>query len=173
MKYRNLHVFITSALLITSVASAGDKLSRAEAAAVVDKVFNVLDCDIDGVIDRLEIDEHFAQLWLPLDTDRSGALSKLEYTYVHRAVPEATAKKLFADADADKDKNVTPIEFQKHMERMIQIVDDEGDGDIMRDDVGFKPVKEPIKMSGKHDHETHVHHDHEKHQPVETESAKQ
>lgn len=125
------------------VAPAADGIGRDHARAVVNLIFNALDCDVDGVVDPGEVDEHFAQLWHPIDRDRSRTLSPREYALTHHEVAEPIAQALFADADANGDGDVDFREFNAHIKRLIIVIDNDGDLEISRADVGLKPWPMP------------------------------
>lgn len=149
-----LFMVLSGILLVSSNASAattddtaGNKTAGYK--AMVNATFNLLDCDTDGIIDPFEVDEHFSQLWLPVDRDHSRSLSKKEYFYTHRTVSKKVEDFLFRDADRNLDKKVSPEEFQRQMERAIGSLDSDQDGEVVRSDVGLKPMvifRKPIKV---------------------------
>ncbi|MEE4379603.1 MAG: EF-hand domain-containing protein [Candidatus Competibacteraceae bacterium] len=120
-----------------------DGIKQNHALAVVKAVFSRLDCDLDGTIDPSEVDDHFAQLWHPIDRDRSRTLSKNEYALSHRSVPDTIGTALFRDADADTNGQISVTEYRKHLERMILTVDQDGDREVSLTDVGLKPMPTP------------------------------
>jgi hypothetical protein len=110
-----------------------------QASAIVAAVFDRLDCDYDGTIDIGEIDEHFAMIWLPADGDRSRGLSRREYSAMHGALSVADEAALFRDADADGSGQVTAWELRLHLQRLVEMLDDDGDYEISRADTGMGP----------------------------------
>ncbi|MEZ5582764.1 MAG: EF-hand domain-containing protein [Candidatus Competibacteraceae bacterium] len=132
----------TTGLLLASGVSLGDTdgIEQSHAKAVVQAIFNRLDCDLDGTVDPSEVGEHIAQLWHPIDRDQSRTLSKKEYALTHRAVPEDIGTALFRDADADGDGQISVSEFRHHLERMIVKVDSNGDREVSLTEVGLKPM---------------------------------
>jgi Ca2+-binding EF-hand superfamily protein len=130
----------TGWLTAPGVVLGDDGVDPPHAQAVVNAVFGLLDCDLDGVIDPTEVDEHFAQLWHPADRDQSRMLSRKEYALLHRAVPDAIAAALFREADADADGQVSPNELRQHLQRMILRVDTNGDREVASADIGLNPM---------------------------------
>jgi hypothetical protein len=114
-------------------------IDEVQAKAITSRVFNALDCDTNGYVEPSEVDDHFAQLWHPIDIDRSRSLTPREYAKTHKKLDERAAKALFADADANANGEVDVREFGDHLRRMILILDTDGDYEISRDDVGLKP----------------------------------
>ena len=125
--------------VLCSACLAEEPVDRDSAAAVVNLVFNRLDCDLDGTVEPEEVDEHLGQLWHPIDVDRSRWLNAREYAMSHRSVSVEVGASLFDEADADADGKISVDEYQAHLKRMILRVDDDGDREVSRPDVGLKP----------------------------------
>ena len=132
-------------MLAMPVSHAGEAPDLADAKSVLNLLFYPLDCDMDGVIDPGEVDEHISQLWLPIDGDRSRTLSPKEYAMTHRTLDAKSDAVLFADADANHDGVVGVDEFRAHVKRMIRLLDTDGDREISRGDAGLKPLPKPIR----------------------------
>jgi hypothetical protein len=120
-------------------ATAVAEISEDQARAVAGRVFNALDCDINGFVEPNEVDDHFAQLWHPIDVDRSRSLNPREYAMTHDKLDDAAASALFVDADTNSDGEVSPREFGDHLRRVIVLLDTDGDNEISRADAGVKP----------------------------------
>lgn len=114
-------------------------------------IFDRLDCDLDGTVEVAEVDDHFAQVWAPLDVDRSRSLSRTEYARTHPALPDTAARALFTDADADGDGRVNANEFRLHLQRMIRTLDADGDYVVSRADAGLAA---PVRVARKTEPET-------------------
>ena len=73
--------------------NAHAKVEAKHARALIGAFFQVLDCDLEGNVELSEIDDHFAQVWGPIDLDRSRALSAREYWKMHRPLtPEGVSE---------------------------------------------------------------------------------
>lgn len=130
---------LVASLLVLPQGVIGDEgVGQEQARAVVSAIFDRLDCEFDGVIEPDEVDEHFAQVWLPADRDRSRFLSSNEYSRTHRSVPDQTGAALFRDADSNEDGQVVASEFRLHLQRMIKTLDLDHNGEITRKDAGLK-----------------------------------
>lgn len=141
MKYPvpGLAGWILLATLSLAPPGFASPMSHEGAVAVVNLLFNALDCDLDGTVEPAEVDDHFGQLWLPVDRDQSQTLSRGEYAMTHRKMDDAGSDALFADADANRDGEVDVNEYRAHVKRMILLVDSDGDREATRPDVGLKP----------------------------------
>lgn len=123
---------------------ADSVLAQGPARAVVNLIYNRLDCDLDGTVESDEVDDHIAQLWHPIDSDRSRSLTAKEYAMTHRAVDADTDKVLFQDADANADGQVSVDEFRAHLKRALLAVDADGDFEVTRQEAGLKPLPQPF-----------------------------
>lgn len=104
-------------------ATQPEPLLNWEAYALVDKNFQALDCENIGEFPPEEIDDHMGQVWLPVTAGQTQELSPRVYAKVHHGVPEASAARLFADADLDGDGKVTPNELRDQFVRLIVQLD--------------------------------------------------
>lgn len=123
-----------------SLPVAVPAVEQNEARALVGLVFDRLDCDMDGRVDVGEVDEHFSQMWMPIDVDRSRTLNRREYAMTHRAVADDVADRLYRDADGDADGTVDVREFRQHVKRMILAVDSDGDREVDRANAGLRAL---------------------------------
>lgn len=101
-------------------------------------LFSRLDCDLDGTIEQAEIDDHFAQIWLPADSDASQSLNNREYTLITGALNETQRNQTFATADADASGTVSANELRRYLFNLIELLDDNGDLELSRADLGMK-----------------------------------
>lgn len=123
--------------VVPSGAVGDEGATQEQARAVVSEIFDRLDCEIDGIIEPDEVDEHFAQVWLPADSDRSRWLSPKEYSLTHKPVPDPVGETLFRDADSDKNGQIDAREFRSQLQRMIKTLDLDRNGEITRKDAGL------------------------------------
>ncbi len=149
---RTLLLLIT--LCATPLAAANEsnesELKREHAQALIGAFFQVLDCDLEGNVELSEIDDHFAQVWGPIDLDRSRALSSREYWKMHRPLtPEGDAA-LWRDADRDGDSLVSPAELRSQLRRLMPLLDADGDLEISGAEAGF--------VAHRHEHHHKVGH---------------
>lgn len=129
--------FLISLSVVPQGAMSDEGIGQEGARAVVSAIFDRLDCEMDGIIEPDEVDEHFGSVWLPADKDRSRFLSPKEYSLTHRTVPDPIGEALFRDADANADGKVASYEFRSHLQRMIKTLDLDHDGEISRMDAGL------------------------------------
>lgn len=103
------------------------------------RMFDRLDANNDGKVDRLEIeqarDAHFARF----DADGDGRVTEAEFEAGHAAMREqrrqARQARMFARHDADGDGVLTSEELPgQGMARMLERLDSDGDGTISRDE---------------------------------------
>ncbi len=144
MKLSFFALFLGCALFATASARAEQPLQREYAKAVVNLLFNRLDCDLDGTVEPSEVDDHIAQLWHPIDNDRSRSLSPKEYAMSHRALAADGEQALFDNADANRDGQISVDEYRAHVKRAIVAVDTDGDREATRLDAGLNPWPKPF-----------------------------
>lgn len=123
------------------------------AQALVRSIFDRLDCDLDGTIEVDEVDEHFAQIWLPADQDTSRALSKKEFQTLHGNMRADQAESLFKEADADGDQWVNASELRRNLRQLVALADGNGDHEVSREEVGLQPHPVALnRAAAKHGH---------------------
>lgn len=129
------------ALALCCSGSAAAELTASAADLVVQRIYNQLDCDLDGTVEPDEVDEHFAQVWAPMDRDGSRTLSAMEYGQLvgTGGAPQARERQrqLFRDADADASAAIDPAEMRAHLRRLIVLADRNGDYEVTRTEVGL------------------------------------
>ncbi|MEM1230945.1 MAG: hypothetical protein AAGI15_10440, partial [Pseudomonadota bacterium] len=133
------------ALLGASPGVAAE-LTATTADLVVKRIYMQLDCDLDGAVEPDEVDEHFAQVWAPMDRDGSRTLSSTEYWQLlgsavstQPVAADARVQQLFGDADADANQAIDPAEMRAHLRRLIVLADRNGDYEVTRPEVGLAP----------------------------------
>ncbi len=124
-----------------AAAQAGQSVRPDQARAVLQNLFSALDCDMAGDIDAGEVDDHFGQVWLPVDRDRSRLLDRSEYSRVHHAIPAADSRALFADADRNGDDGIDHNEYRAHLQRLLEVLDADANGSVTREEAGFADTR--------------------------------
>jgi Ca2+-binding EF-hand superfamily protein len=112
--------------------------------ARLDRMFQRLDTDEDGVISSAEISARRSAAFDQFDADGDGSLTINEIAAAQEAIREArrTARTLrnvsrargFSNADADGDGTLSKDEFAEARGRMLSRIDANGDGDITREE---------------------------------------
>lgn len=115
-----------------------------EAYAVIDKNFQSLDCENIGEFPPEEIDDHIGQVWLPVTAGQTQELTPRLYAKTHHGVPEDTAARLFADADADGDGKVILRESRDQFVRLIEQLDLNGDRWLTRAELDQSEPGQPF-----------------------------
>lgn len=110
-------------------------VSKEDAAAVIGYIFSRLDCDLEGTVEVSEVDDHFAQVWTPLDIDWSRSLSPKEYSLTHVAKTEASARTLYEHADRNGDGRIGYTEFRLHLQELVAVLDANDDREVSRAEV--------------------------------------
>jgi hypothetical protein len=139
-----------SSILAANLAIGDQGIDKEQAQAVVGSIFDRLDCESAGTIDSAEVDDHFSQVWLPADRDRSRTLTKMEYSQIHLPVSKASGKLLFLDADANADGQIQASELRLHLQRMIKTLDADGNHEVSRKEAGLKPHPSPKPHTHEH-----------------------
>lgn len=120
------------------VAPERPTMTAEHARAMLKVQFQNFDCENVGFIHAGEVDDHFAQLWLPNDADSDRLLTDKEYRRTHAGSAEAHAA-MFAHADRDGSGAVSFNEMRNHLFDLIAVLDDDGDGEINRIQAGLGP----------------------------------
>lgn len=150
MKYTGIHLVALSVVLVApavmmadSAANAAQKgpqaLAPEHAMAMLNVNFQRLDCENSGVAHIDEIDDHFAQIWLPADRDQNRSLSPSEFRGTHTTVDAVAEVALFADADANGDGRISASEMRWHLRRLMRLVDANGDAVVTLAEAGLPP----------------------------------
>lgn len=156
-----------SALLITS-AACGRVLAEQILAPqttepeqhFVKTVFHTLDCENIGQMQASEIDEHFNQLFLPYDRDRSRSLSEQEFISGKTGNKQLEAV-IFKRMDSDHNKTVSVKEYREYVFYAAQLIDTDHDGEVSLSEAGL--TKTPVhkkpkpKLENKEQAEGHAH----------------
>lgn len=149
---RNL---VLAALIVGSLpaAHAGPiVLTDVEAKTVVDPAFDALDCENVGMIGPWEVDDHFAQLWLPITMGNNQPLKPTQFAKLHHKLPEPSARALFESADTDGSGAVDEMELRVFMRGLVRQLDRDGDGDTSREEVRLSdadraPLRDPATLA--------------------------
>ena len=112
-------------------------LQAETARQVIRGVFDMLDCDLDGTVEQAEVDEHFAQIWLPADRDASRSLDAREFLVLQGGLTDAERQRHFARADGNRNGEISPSELRRHLAGLIEQIDDDGDLELSRADLGL------------------------------------
>ena len=72
-----------------SEAAERPQMTPAHAKAMLQRQFQNFDCENQGRIFIGEVDDHFAQLWLPADGNQNQKLTPREYQRTHLGTEEA------------------------------------------------------------------------------------
>jgi len=104
------------------------------------QMFERLDTNNDGKIDRLEIEQAQNERFARLDADGDGRVTQAEFEAGRAAMREerreARQARMFARHDADGDGVLTSDELPgPRMERMLDRLDSNGDGAITREEM--------------------------------------
>lgn len=97
---------------------------------VLGPYFDILDCDREGLIDTGQIDEHFTQLFGPLDMDRSRNLTPGEFIHHTQHRSRSRQEAAFKMADKDGDDLVSVNEFLAFYYGMVEAADTNRDGEV-------------------------------------------
>lgn len=119
-----------SAARVPEAALATD--GPAAAAFVLIPVFDILDCNRADAIDAAQVEEHFSQMFAPLDRDRSRTLSLDEYVGAIRGAERQARERLFARIDVNTDGIASVKEYRNHLFEMIELADTNKDGEVTR-----------------------------------------
>lgn len=111
------------------------QLLRQQASAFLVPVFDILDCTDQGFIESGEVDEHFAQVFNPMDRNRSRSLSRSEYLRYGSAETLSLREAAFDGIDTDRDQSVSALEFRSYLFQIIEIADTDGDGEVTREEL--------------------------------------
>lgn len=103
------------------------------------RMFDRLDVNNDGKVDRLEIEQARDARFARFDADGDGRVTQAEFEAGHAAMREQRRKarqaRMFARHDADGDGVLTEDELPgQGMARMLDRLDSDGDGAISRDE---------------------------------------
>jgi hypothetical protein len=114
-----------TAIAVPAIAqSPTQPIPRTEFLAVMDQEFRKMDADKDGKLTRAEIEafqraaavaesaQRNRALFSQLDTDRNGQLSPAEFTKLSVSPPTPNAAPVLAQADLNRDQQVTLVEYR-------------------------------------------------------------
>lgn len=117
------------------------------AAFVLEPLFDTLDCDRKDAIDDGQIDEHFSQLFAPMDLDQSRSLTLSEFVRSSRTNARPRQEAVFSLADRNGDGLVSALEYGEFLVTMIGLADTDKDGDVTRVELlSHLPTKAPVQL---------------------------
>ena len=114
-------LFVIAMLIMTSVVY-GQQQSPASQQAIWDNV----DKNKDGFIDRIEFLEEMIDAFFFIDADKDGYLTLVEI----RTVVGTLDAKQFEDADRDKNGKLDIFEYENALSKVFDAADTNGDGKI-------------------------------------------
>lgn len=135
----------TKGLVIGQSQEAPMALAAEHARAMLNINFQRFDCENSGLAHVDEVDDHFAQIWLPADRDQNRTLSPTEYRRTHTSLGAAAEAALFADADANGDGQIAANEMRWHLRRLMRLADANGDAAVSLAEAGLPP--DPYALS--------------------------
>lgn len=126
-----------AALALAIVAGPG--LATAEGGPAVAGLFERLDLDGDGAVDRAELDRFRQARFLEADADRSGAITREEMRAAAERRAVRMARRIFARMDRDGDGLVARAEYDAvsagRMSRVFERFDGNRDGRVTRAEI--------------------------------------
>lgn len=130
------------AVLIAGVAGMG-ALAQSGDRDKLDKVFDRIDANGDGVATRAEVLEARRGRMASADSDGDGAVSIAEFTAAATERAERRASRVFARLDDDGDGLVTSTELEesrksRRADRFFDRFDADGDGAVSREEMRKK-----------------------------------
>lgn len=137
------------ALLVVSAAPAAlaqeQKAPPVTKGHAVDRMFQDLDADKSGAIEKSEVDAATQKRFQALDANGDGALTSDEIAAAHAKQAEERRKraeewraKRFGQLDANGDGKVTLEEFGARHGQMFARADADGDGKITREEMASR-----------------------------------
>lgn len=135
MKYRISTLFFLIFVMsgYTGVCVAADPIDEQRALAgfiLKPPIFNFLDCENDGTIEKGEVDEHFPQVFFIYDKDRSRDLSRSEYVSSTHPEDKALQARIFKLMDSNGDNLVSTTEYRLYFYQIIDSADINSDGEV-------------------------------------------
>lgn len=131
MFVRNIGIVVVSATLAACTAQPKTQSEQQMLARqTLLPMFEILDCTDEGHLEAGEIAEHISQIFLPFDRDRSRSLSPTEFSRASRFSDAALAKAGFSMSDANADGAVSSQEFSGYLERLIDVLDADSNGEL-------------------------------------------
>jgi hypothetical protein len=119
-----------AATAVANEPEPGDTMDSA--AFALKPLFNVLDCEGEGVIRPNEIDEHIAQVLSVYDRDGSRTVSRNEYLRSAAGAARERQGALFDGSDTKKDGVLSAKELGRHVAALIAEVDSNRDGEVTK-----------------------------------------
>lgn len=105
------------------------------AAAILEPMFETLDCTEAGYFQEPEINEHFSQIFRFYDRDLSRTITRAEYLRGTSGAKKQELQHLFARIDADKNGILSAKEYREHLSAMFQLADANRDGELTREEL--------------------------------------
>jgi Ca2+-binding EF-hand superfamily protein len=123
-----IRYLVPAAAVLVTAAVAGDAAAQRS-----ERVFEVLDADDDGFVDRAELRQARGQRFGRMDRDGDGVVSAEEIEALRARARRLIEARLNA-ADADDDGAITRAEFDALEYRLIAKGDRDGDGRVSADE---------------------------------------
>ena len=121
--------------------SSGSSEIHAAALHFLKPIFSYLDCEDDGTIEKVDVEDHFFQIFLYVDRDRSLTIAKDEYLNSVAKPAIDIDHLIFQLMDANTNGRVSTTEFRRHTIAAIDAADINKDGEVTEAEVGIESNK--------------------------------
>lgn len=128
----------TALALVLAAAGAGKALAErghGPGGPGLQRIFEEIDTDRDGAVTRAELNGFREARFAGADADASGGLSLAEFQELWVEMLRERMVDRFQRLDADGDGTVSPVEFERPLERMFGRLDENADGAVTQAEI--------------------------------------
>ncbi len=131
-------ILLGATALVLAAAAAGTALAErgdGPGGPGLQRLFEEIDADGDGAVTRAEANRFRETRFAGADADASGGLSLAEFQDLWVEMLRDRVADRFQRLDADGDGTVSPVEFERPLERMFGRLDENGDGAVTQAEI--------------------------------------